>query len=171
MGEHRFKNGKHHPYEPLQVPLIMRGPGIPANQTVHHLMINVDYARTILEWADATPGLQQEGRSLIPLLAHPSTTQWRKDFLIENTLIYKYTGLRTQNLHNGREYQYVEYDYNGDNIVDERELYALTPDECRPTGDPYQLESQHNNTCYTNLLQQFHQRLAFLKNCVGEACQ
>jgi len=170
-GEHRIKQGKFFPYEPLQVPFIMSGPGIPVKKTIHRLVTNVDYAPTIVEWADARPGLPQDGRSLVPLLAHPTTTQWRKDFMIENPIINHYQGMRTQNLQNGREYQYVEYDYNHDNVVDERELYALTPDECRPTGDPYQLESQHNNTCYTNLMQQFHQRLAFLKNCVGEACQ
>ncbi|MEK6839934.1 MAG: hypothetical protein AABX72_03260, partial [Nanoarchaeota archaeon] len=131
---------------------------------------NGDYAATIAEWAGAVPGLPQDGRSLVPLI-NGVTSGWRTDLLFENPKINNYIGLRTKNSNNGREYLYTEYDYNEDNITDERELYTLTADECRPIGDPYQLESQHNNSCYTNLIQQFHQRLVLLKNCVGSTCQ
>lgn len=170
LGEHR-KKGKFLPYEPLQVPLVISGPGIPGGKIIPELVMNVDLTPTFLEWASASPGLQQDGRSLVPLLTSPSgTVPWRLDFLTENPLLDCYRGLRTYDKATGSEYLYSEYDYNFDTVVDERELYAITPDACSPGGDPYLLESQHASPCYSSLIQQFQNRISILKGCVGSAC-
>ncbi len=175
FGEHRISFDKQYPYESTQVPLYMSGPGIPAGVTVPKYVTNVDYASTILDIADARGGIEQEGRSLLSLIQNPSRA-WRRDFLIENPINQSYSGLRVQ-YPDGREYLYVEYDYPapgapmGNGIVDERELYNLTPDECNAAGDPYHLQSQHNNSCYSSRIVQFHNRLAELKTCVGASCR
>ncbi len=170
QGEHRFKMGKSFPYEPLQVPLIVSGPGVKKNVKSDMLVGNADYSPTILELAHATAGLPQDGISFAPLLSNPDGQgiSWRNDYLIE--ISKDDTGLRVQDKDNKREYLYMEYNYDNDTIADERELYAFMPDDCVKRGDPYQLESQHNNTCYIGLIKQFHDRLARLKDCVGDEC-
>ena len=48
------------------MPLEMRGPGIPQGVNVDDLAINADLAPTIVDVANASPGLVMDGRSLIP---------------------------------------------------------------------------------------------------------
>ena len=72
-GEHRVPAGKLLPYEPsIRVPLIMRGPGIPAGRRVHQRVANIDLAPTIVDAAGATPGRIMDGRSLLPVIAQPN---------------------------------------------------------------------------------------------------
>jgi N-acetylglucosamine-6-sulfatase len=71
-GEHRVPNGKYLVYEPsVRVPLILRGPGIPAGGTSRELVANVDLAATIADAARARPGRVLDGRSLLPFARHP----------------------------------------------------------------------------------------------------
>jgi N-acetylglucosamine-6-sulfatase len=76
LGPHRFPHGKEAPYEEsIRVPLLVRGPGIPAGQSRDPLVFNVDYAATFIEWARASaPDL--DGRSLAALLRTGSPTDW-----------------------------------------------------------------------------------------------
>ena len=68
-GEHRIPTGKTHIYEEsIRVPLEMRGPGHPAGgERRPDLAINADLAPTIVDAANATPGLVMDGRSLLPV--------------------------------------------------------------------------------------------------------
>ena len=77
QGQHRLHQGKFAPYEPsIQVPLLIRGPGIPAGQP-RALVWNGDITSTILKIADAQPGLPQDGRSLLPYARDPSLPSTR----------------------------------------------------------------------------------------------
>jgi arylsulfatase A-like enzyme len=69
-----------------QVPMIMRWPlGIPAGQTCDTLVQNIDIAPTLFELAGATvpDGYPLDGRSLVPLLAGKTPTDWRDDLYFE----------------------------------------------------------------------------------------
>ncbi len=67
-GEHRL-GGKFWPYEEsIRIPLIVRVPWQTEGRKDSHLVLNNDLASTISELAGVTPGLPQEGRSLVPLL-------------------------------------------------------------------------------------------------------
>ncbi len=82
-GEHRIPEEKLHIYEEsIRVPLQMRGPGIPRGVTVSDLTINADLAPTIVDVANASPGLAMDGRSLIPIVRDPGIAQGR-ELLIE----------------------------------------------------------------------------------------
>jgi arylsulfatase A-like enzyme len=169
-GDHRSFLGKWFPYErSIGVPFMMSGKNVPAGVVNDKLVANVDISPTILEWANATPGLPQDGRSLVPLLQNPNVA-WREDLLIESPVLFKYHGLRTQDAL-GHEYMFMTYDYNSDGILDDLELYALTPDSIMVNGDPYEMESQHANPAYATLIQQFIARVNQLKTCVGVQCQ
>ncbi len=66
-GEHRIRQGKYLPHEPSShVPLMIRGPGIPAGSVSDELVSNVDIASTVAEAAGVAPALPQDGRSMLP---------------------------------------------------------------------------------------------------------
>ncbi len=159
QGQHRIQNAKEFAYEQsIRVPLIVRGPGVPANAHLSQLVVNADLAPTILAAAHATPTLVQDGLSLLPLLATPSTV-WRRDILLERGpggnktgATRLYTGIRTE------RYVYLEHSSG------ERELYDLLT-------DPYELESKHDDPLYAAAEADLASRLALLRDCVGLACQ
>jgi N-acetylglucosamine-6-sulfatase len=72
QGEHDVPSGKMLPYEPsTAVPLLVRGPGIPAHEVSRELVGNLDLAPTILDAAHARPGKVIDGRSLLPFARNP----------------------------------------------------------------------------------------------------
>jgi N-acetylglucosamine-6-sulfatase len=78
QGQLRLHQGKFVPYEAsAQVPLMIRGPGITPGGQSKTLVSNVDLAPTILDMADAAPGLTQDGRSLLPYAADPTLRSTR----------------------------------------------------------------------------------------------
>ena len=152
-GEHRIHTGKLLPYdEALRVPLLMRGPGIPAGARLHQLVTNADLAPTILDAADATPGRVQDGRSLLELAEDPHLA-WGRELLIEGG---DGSGLTFAGVRNYR-YSYVEY------ATGERELYDLR-------DDPAQLVSRHFDPNYSRIQAGLAQRLATLRTCTGASC-
>jgi len=65
-------------YEPgLRVPLLARGPGIPAGRAPAELVANIDLAPTFLDLAGLPIPASMQGRSLVPLLRGPAPADWR----------------------------------------------------------------------------------------------
>jgi N-acetylglucosamine-6-sulfatase len=78
QGQHRLHQGKFVAYDPsTQVPLLIRGPGIPAGSQPQALVWNGDITSTILQMAGATPGLPQDGESILRFAADPALTSTR----------------------------------------------------------------------------------------------
>jgi N-acetylglucosamine-6-sulfatase len=162
-GEHRVQNGKNRVYEEaLRVPLVIRGPGVPAAVTVDDLSINADLPSTIADAAEATPGLPQDGRSLLPFAEHPDRFHGR-ELLMEKGDVgdepdddTPQSGTFTA-IHTSR-YVYVE------NVTGEHELYDLQV-------DPYELDNQVNNPAYDAVEADLASRLATLRGCAGETCR
>jgi len=159
MGEHRLPSGKGTAYEEdIRVPLIVRGPGVPARSTVDHFALNIDLAPTFAQLAGAKTPDAVDGLSLVPLLGNslPSVDAWRKDFLIEHWAdrgdrVRPYSALRT------RDYLYVDY------ATGERELYNLRT-------DPNELTSIHSSASHA-LMKELGKRLNALERCKGATCQ
>jgi arylsulfatase A-like enzyme len=81
-GEHRL-GGKVWPFEEsTHVPLIVRTPWTTTPQRNDQPVLNIDLAPTISELAGVTPGLPEDGRSLVPFL-EGEQTPWRHAFLEE----------------------------------------------------------------------------------------
>lgn len=154
QGEHRITSGKVVPYEEsLRVPLIIRGPGLPAGKRVTTIAANIDLAPTILDVADATAGLTTDGQSLLPIANNPQT--FARGIVIETGPKQSgpwYAGLRAP------RWTYVEHS-TGD-----RELYDLQL-------DPHQLTSVHNDPRYAATRQALASRLATLRTCTGDPCR
>ena len=125
-GEHRIPTGKLHIYEEsIRVPLEMRGPGIPRGVSVSDPAINADLAPTIVDAANANPGLVMDGLSLIPVAQNPGIESGR-ELLVEQP---GFEAIRTE------RYMYAEYN------TGEQELYDLLK-------DPFELQSRHNAPAY-----------------------
>ena len=164
QGQHRITGDKYLPYdESLRVPFILRGPGVPANQTIYGQVANIDFAPTLLDAAKATAGRVMDGVSLMPTVRHPGQ---RPDRAIEiealaplfegdipiNAWDRPYHGVRTN------RYTYVVYTETRD-----EELYD------RHT-DPYELRNLANNPAYARLKAHLAAKLARLDDCKGNGC-
>jgi N-acetylglucosamine-6-sulfatase len=160
MGQHRLNEGKRTAYEEdIGVPLMVRGPGVPAGAVRDQLVINTDFAPTMADLAGVSTPAFVEGSSFAPLLTDSPPTTWRTAFLEEAWLdpstgapkIPTHKGVHTQN------HMFVEYD------AGERELYDLIL-------DPFQLQSMPqdgNEPLYSEL----GARLDNLRDCAGDACR
>jgi arylsulfatase A-like enzyme len=148
-GEHRVPQGKVVLYEPsIRVPLIVRGPGLPAGQHRSQFAANTDLAPTIVQATGAQPGRVMDGRSLIPF-AKDKLLQSGRDILLETPT---YAAVRSPN------WLYAEY------TTGEKELYQLA-------RDPYELNSQHNNPTLDAMKTNLANRLARLRQCKGSVCR
>jgi N-acetylglucosamine-6-sulfatase len=159
LGQHRFERGKDAPYEPsLRVPLVVRGPGVPANVTRDHLVTLVDLGATLpaLGGAGVSDG-SLDGHSLVPLLgvAAPTAAAWRSELLIEHerqadgpAAIPEYAGLHTATQ------VYVSYE------TGEIEYYDLS-------SDPDQIENRSLDATTATV---WASRLASVRDCRGSAC-
>jgi N-acetylglucosamine-6-sulfatase len=159
-GEHRIDRGKELPYEPsVHLPLLLRGPGIPAGGTSDAMVANIDLAPTILQATGANATKPVDGESLLPLARHPARRS-NRPILLEDpvsgislkSLYHPYEGVRT------RRYLYVEY-ANG-----ERELYDLA-------RDPFQLSNQAENPAFAVRRRKLAGLVARLRHCRGADCR
>ncbi len=173
LGQNRLLQGKQTPYEEdIHVPLVIRGPGIPAQHTVPHLAIETDLAPTFAEWASVLPPRFVDGRSLEPLLEKqvPPLEEWRHAVLVDHSpgpepfmskfesmlftekpSLTAYRALRTNH------YLYVQYRSG------ERELYDLR-------NDPEELQNLVEQAD-PELIKRFSSWLREIGRCKGEGCR
>jgi N-acetylglucosamine-6-sulfatase len=153
--EHRAL-AKGWPYEnPQRIPLIVRGPDVPAGASRGQLVGNTDLAPTFAELAGVEPPTFVDGRSFHPLM-RGETPPWREQLLFEHWGWRRYDAMRTA----GGEV-YIEW-MNGD-----REYYDLSV-------DPYQLQNTYKGTKETDpaLIADLETRLDALRSCSEEeACR
>jgi len=148
-GEHRVPNGKVLLYEPsIRVPLIIRGPDIPAGQHRLQAVANIDLAPTIVAATGAQPARIMDGRSLLPFARDPLLYSGR-DLLLETP---NYAAVRSPN------WLYAEH------TTGERELYNLA-------RDPDELASLHADPASARTQADLARRLARLRLCAGPTCR
>jgi N-acetylglucosamine-6-sulfatase len=149
-GVHRLEGKKHHYEESSRLPLIVRGPGVPAGVMRPQLVGTVDLAPTIADFAGVAPAGFVDGRSFKPLL-RPNPPRagagWRDALLIEhNSPTYRAIGLANNT-------KYIEWASGA------REYYDLS-------DDPYELTSRPRRAPAS-----LHDRLAVLKGCARAGCR
>jgi len=153
-GEHRLPHGKAKAYDPsIRVPLMIRGPDVPAGAEPRQMVVNADLAPTILDAARATAGRVQDGRSLLPLARDPSLGVGRP-VLVE---IAKGAGLLTTGIRT-RRWLYAEHSAGS------TELYDMA-------ADPQQLRSLHAVPALATVRDRLARRLAALRTCSGVTCR
>jgi arylsulfatase A-like enzyme len=173
QGEHRVRSGKMLPYEPSShVPLLIRGPGLPAGRRSGELVANVDLAPTLLEIAGATAGKTVDGRSLLRFARNPRLRTERA--ILHETGGARYVGLRGQDetANRGRtlrrvmtyhavrtrHWLYVRYRGGASELYD---MYR----------DPDQLRSLHSDPRYRRVRHALRRELRRLARCAGAGCR
>ena len=157
------------------LPLLIRGPGIPAGRTSGELVSNVDLAATIVAAAGARPSKPMDGRSLLTFARDPrkrSTRPILHEGLAPSaagdndqdgtapsagpgaaaSALPGYAAVRTS------RFLYVEYFTTADS-----ELYDLAK-------DPYELRSLQRDPRYARTRIALARDLAGLQRCAGPAC-
>jgi N-acetylglucosamine-6-sulfatase len=188
MGDHRLQPGKYTPYETdLRVPLVVRGPSVPAGATRAEVAANVDLAGTFADIAGVAAPPFSDGRSLLPLLREGPVSAWRQAFLIEefgggefvlgdetdvanpDSKLGVLEPADPQDLDDTTKkipsyygfwtpsYKYVEYQ------SDEKELYVLS-------ADPYELTNQAAAVSPA-VASKLTAYVRTLDTCVGDACR
>jgi N-acetylglucosamine-6-sulfatase len=166
LGQHRLPQGKITAFdEDIRVPLVVRGPDVPAGKRVDDFAANVDLAPTFAELGDAKAPSFVDGRSLAPAM-HGKPADVRTGLLVEHFSPNDQNG-RTRRRGSGApptyaavrtaRYTYVEY------VTGERQLYDLRadPDQLRnivATADP-------------EFVQDLAQQLASLRTCEARSCR
>jgi arylsulfatase A-like enzyme len=154
LGEHRQVDRKANAFEEaIRVPLIVRGPGVPAGQRVGLPVLNIDLAPTFAELAGVAVPDAVDGRSLVPFLKGnpPDPAKWRTDFLVEH-----YSNGVSASVRNA-DVLYTDIESG------ERELYDMNK-------DPYQLDSLHRKVD-PSVLAQLSARVSTLLKCRAATCR
>jgi N-acetylglucosamine-6-sulfatase len=82
-GEYRLTPGKLTAFDTdIHVPLVVTGPGVPADSTTAAMSENIDLAKTFAGIAGTT--LPSDGHSLLPLLRGKDPRHWRDAILVEH---------------------------------------------------------------------------------------
>lgn len=77
LGEHRLEPGKMTPYKTdVEVPLIVRGPGVSQDVVRDEMVQNIDFAPTVADIAGHKTPATVDGKSMLPLM-RGQTDAWR----------------------------------------------------------------------------------------------
>ncbi|MFE6649619.1 sulfatase-like hydrolase/transferase, partial [Nocardioides sp. NPDC057772] len=152
-GGHNIDGKLRHYQETLRIPVILRGPGIPAGRSLATGIGNPDLATTIMAVAGAEPGRTQDGVNIMPWLDAPAQNRvlplsaWR----VSDGHHQLYSGIRFA------DWTYVRYP------DDSEELYNLA-------DDPYQIRSLALLPEYATELAELRQLDKKYASCAGETC-
>jgi len=144
LGEHRWREGKVVGYEPsYRIPMLMAGPGVPANENRYSPISMIDLTSTILDWADARLA-DTDGRSVVADVA--ADRGWTTPIGYEALLagVHRSAGVpgfpdaRTSIGIRTARYAYLRY------INGQVELFDLA-------RDPLELESVAGDPAYANV--------------------
>lgn len=135
LGEHRLCCKIPGYEEGIRVPLVMRGPGVPVGSIAAPVLSN-DLAPTLAAWAQASALVAMDGRSVVPLLANPSTP-WRKRFLVEfqsdgQPPVSQFFGVRTASTDAVPSAYFAAWEDAESSI----EFYDLATDPYQTTSNP-----------------------------------
>ncbi|MGH3369281.1 MAG: sulfatase family protein [Nocardioidaceae bacterium] len=165
LGEHRLQNKNKH-FEPsLQVPLLVRGPGLPEGVTRDATYGLVDLAPTFARLAGATPGRRVDGRSMLGTLRRGAPGY--SHYLVQAALgedsrtTGPYDGVDRPWWWRGvrsRDYVYVRYHHGFEELYDMRR-------------DPAQLDNVARRHAYQAVRREYAGRLARLGACAGRSCR
>ena len=92
MGEHRLEQGKMTPYKTdVEVPLVVRGPGVAENVVREEMVQNIDFAPTVADIAGHGVPAFVDGKSMLPLFdGQPDA--WRRYSHFEGRGKHPFTG-------------------------------------------------------------------------------
>jgi arylsulfatase A-like enzyme len=175
-GQHRIQSGKVVGYEPsTALPLLVRGPGIPAGRVSREPVVDVDLAPTILDMTNSPHhGWTIDGRSMLPFAQHPRRARTSRPRLMEvgpqdsrrgdldqdgarvrrseRLRLPRYGGVATS------RYRYIRY-FSG-----QEELYDLV-------RDPFEVSNRAHDSRYLRTRRFLRREWRRLRDCRGASCR
>lgn len=159
QGEHGL-SGKNWPYEnSLRVPMLVRGPGVPAGVRREQNATLVDLPATFLQAAGAPRG-STDGTNLLPALTQDQATA--ETSLIQagaSNAPWSWRGVRTA------RYTYVAWQDGAEELYDRRTDPFQLENVLRADQDPAVLDR------YAAVVAEMRRRLAQLAVCAGATCR
>lgn len=154
------RTGKLVPYErSVSIPLIIRGPGVPAGVKRNELVLDTDITATILDLGNAAYGRVLDGRSLVPLLS-TAPVAWRSAIfmtgLYDGAQVYE-TNFTRWNAVRTQTHKYIKASDGFEELYD---LYADPNERFNVINDPYYAG-------YRNYLRTLETKF---KTCAGTTC-
>lgn len=152
LGEHGWFDKRWMYEESLRTPLLVRWPGMVKPGSVNgDIVSNLDYAETFLDIAGVEVPSDMQGRSLKPVLAGKTPSDWRKSFYYQ---YYEFPGPHSVAKHygvtNGKQ-KLIHYYEKG-----EWEMFDLTK-------DPHEMNSIYGQTAVASLQKELESELSRLR--------
>lgn len=152
LGEHHFFDKRLMYEESIRVPLLVKYPKmVKPGTTNEEMVLNVDFAPTILALAGAPIPETMDGESFKPLLREKETL-WREDFLYE---YYEYPAVHMVRKNRGvrtKRWKYIHYFEE----PQEFELFDLQ-------NDPHEMHNLINGPAYKDIIEQLKARMVVLR--------
>ena len=150
LGEHGYIDKRLILEESLRMPLIIRYPGVVEAGSVNDaIVLNVDFAGTLLEISGLPVPKVMQGRSFLPLLKGETPANWR------TSSFYAYWGGATKHYGVRTRRHKLAIHHTG-----ERDLFDLEK-------DPLERRSEISNPEYAGVLRELERELERLKKEVG----
>lgn len=159
FGEHRLE-GKNVAYEEaIRVPLLVRGPGVPAGERRDQTVAMIDLAPTIARLAGATPRVRPDGIDLWRYATRDGA-QGDRALLVQAgsrapdpARAWQFRAVRTS------RYTYVDWPRSLPDELYDREL------------DPFQVRSVERDRSYARVRRSLRRLLEGLSGCAGPDCR
>jgi arylsulfatase A-like enzyme len=152
LGDHNWYDKRFMYEESLRMPFLVRWPGQVAPGTVNERMIlNVDFAPTLLAAARLPVPADMQGRSFLPLLRGDAPNDWRVSMYYR---YYHYPQHHRVQPHYGVRTERFKLIYF--NKIDQWELFDLEQ-------DPHELRNVYREPAYEGTVQQLKAELYRLK--------
>ena len=162
LGEHRYTGKDRLSDEILDVPLVVRGPGIPAGTRSDRLVSLVDLTATIVDLMSLTPTLTTDGESFASTLLDPADPGYRDTMLIQ-------TGAKDPSV------RFPGWAYRG--VLTQRYAYGRRINNGPTDGflydhhkDPYELKNLLTAEPYRAVRRELEHRYRELADCTGSDC-
>ena len=160
LGEHGWFDKRFMYEESLAMPLVVRYPAaVPAGRVSDALVVNLDFAPTLLDYAGVPVPADMQGRSLRAVLDGPPPADWR------TSVYYHYYefphGSHDVRTHYGvRTDRYKLIRFYGD--MELWELYDLAT-------DPHELHNVYGRAGYETIQEGLHRTLETLRRDLGDS--
>jgi arylsulfatase A-like enzyme len=155
LGEHGLYDKRLMYEEALRMPFLIRWPGrIKPLARSKGMILNVDFAPTILDAAGAQPHPDMQGHSFVPLMEDKIPSDWRKSMYYR----YYYSHFETEPHFGVRTYNHKLIYFNR---IDQWELYDLKK-------DPPEMNNVYDNPDYKNVVTKMKKELKRLQNELGD---
>jgi arylsulfatase A-like enzyme len=155
LGEHGLFDKRIMYEEALRMPFLVRWPGeIRPGTTSDGMILNVDFAPTVMAIAGLPTLADMQGRSFLPLLKGDLPSDWRKSMYYR----YYYSHFETESHYGVRTYQHKLIYFDR---IEQWEFYDLD-------DDPHEMNNLYDDPEYRPIVKELKQELERLQRELGD---